>query len=111
MDEIQKVPDVIYLPWLDAAWCVERIYETDIEYVPKAALDDAEQRAAEAETQLDSVWSILCVILDQIDYTSGNCQLMSPVGSIISRELLKLAREREQAAAKWLEEHSPHEHG
>ena len=111
MDETQKFPDVIYLPWQDAMWCVKRIYETDIEYVPKAYLDAAEQRAAEAETQLDSVWSILCVILDQIDYTSGNCRLMSPVGSIISRELLKLAREREQAAAKWLEEHSPHEHG
>ena len=71
-----------------------------------AKLRAAEQRTAEGETQLDSAWSILCVILDQIDYTSGNCRLMSPVGSIISRELLKLAREREQAAAKWLEEHS-----
>ena len=57
MDEIQKAPDVIYLQWLDedgdknedTTWCVDRIYETDTEYVPKAALDAAEQRAEIAD--------------------------------------------------------------
>jgi len=49
MDEMQKVPDVIYLPWQDAMWCVKRIYDTDIEYVPKAYLDAAEQRAKELD--------------------------------------------------------------
>ena len=51
MDEMQKVPDVIYLPWQDAMWCVKRIYDTDIEYVPKAYLRRTARRRGRGEHQ------------------------------------------------------------
>jgi len=107
MDEMQKVPDVIYLPWQDAMWCVKRIYDTDIEYVPKAYLDAAEQRAAEGEGNIRT----LLEEMRNISTDKDGYQLCPWCTGRLNRKRTHQKNCPHQAVVKWLEEHSPHEHG
>jgi len=91
MDETRNADEIRRL--LEAAEASEKPWDweygleqarLDIHYL-LAALDAAEQRAAEAEALLAECKEILRAVID------GECT--------------------HKAAAKWLEEHSPHEHG
>ncbi len=52
----------------------------------EAMIDELLERAARLE-------SALMVILDQVDYTIGNCGLTEMVGAVLPKPLIDLARE------------------
>jgi len=38
----------------------------------------------------------LLLLLDQVDYTAGNCQMNEPVGGVLPQEVIKLCRNAAQ---------------
>jgi len=61
---------------------------------------EAEAELAQANTTVEALRVELLLILDQVDYTAGNCGVTEMVGAVLPREIIARARERLAIAAR-----------
>jgi hypothetical protein len=76
----------------------ERIHAAQIERVNEEMNNYAEvlaktkERAERLQKENEQLRSALLVILDQVDYTAGNCGLTEMVGAVLDRSVIAKAR-------------------